>query len=95
MIFVAFGIAKSAQTQHDEASALLDLMRTPAPVCQQQDEPEDGEPDPEAEVNAFVAALTDLIGMADDVEPGQATQAGRDGDERDSDDEGTGEEDED
>jgi hypothetical protein len=42
MIFVAFGIAKSAQSQPDEASALLDLMRAPAPVDQQQDEPEDG-----------------------------------------------------
>jgi hypothetical protein len=40
-------------------------------VDQQRDEREDGEPDPEAEVNAVVDALAELINIADDVEPGQ------------------------
>jgi hypothetical protein len=89
MISGAFGIAKSAQTQPDQASALLDLMRTPASADQQHDELEDGELDPEAEISAVMDALADRIGMADDVEPGHATPAGGDGDEAHSDDEGT------
>jgi hypothetical protein len=92
MNFIAFGIAKSAQMRPDQASALLDLVRTPAPKDQHQDERQDGEPDPVAE--ATQSWTRSRNSLADDVEPGQPTPVARDGDEADLDDEGTREEDE-